>query len=96
MPDVQNKKPTKVALLGGDLRQLAAKEALENLGYSVALYGFDTYGCHPSLSLEEALDGHALIGLMHSAVSLGESDRLFLVVGNGADGHRVLQVAHYR
>ena len=61
MPDVQNKKPTKIALLGGDLRQLAAKEALEGLGYLVALYGFDTYGCHRSLSLEEALDGAAIL-----------------------------------
>jgi len=61
MPDVQNKKPTKIALLGGDLRQLAAKEALEGLGYTVAPYGFDTYGSDLSLPLEEALDGAEIL-----------------------------------
>ena len=61
MPDVQNKQTTKIALLGGDLRQLAAKETLEGLGYTVALYGFDTYSCDRSLSLEEVLDGAAIL-----------------------------------
>jgi len=61
MPDVKNKKPTKIALLGGDLRLLAAKKRLEELGYDTALYGFDTYGCGLSLPLEEALAGAELL-----------------------------------
>ncbi len=61
MPDVQKQPSAKIALLGGDLRQLAAEETLEGLGYTVARYGFDTYGCDRSLSLQEALDGAAIL-----------------------------------
>ena len=75
MPDVQNKKPTKIALLGGDLRQLAAKEALEERGYAVALYGFDTYESDVSLPLVEALDGAAALLL---PVPVLRSERLNL------------------
>lgn len=80
MPDVQNKKPTKIALLGGDLRQLAAKEALEGLGYTVAPYGFDTYESDVSLPLEEALDGADILLL---PVPVLRNERLNLPFSDG-------------
>ena len=78
MPDVQKQPSAKIALLGGDLRQLAAKEALEGLGYSVAPYGFATYGDPDSLSLEEALTGASVLLL---PVPVLRNDRLNLPFG---------------
>jgi dipicolinate synthase subunit A len=57
MPDEKKKDRVKIAVLGGDRRQLSAAERLTELGYTVSLYGFDTYGESGSPSLEEAVTG---------------------------------------
>ena len=57
MSDEKTKDFIKIAVLGGDLRQLSAAERLSELGYPVSLYGFDTYGESVSLPLEEAVSG---------------------------------------
>ncbi len=56
MPDEKMKDRVKIAVLGGDRRQLSAAERLKELGYTVSLYGFDTYGGE-SFSFEKAMEG---------------------------------------
>lgn len=53
MNDTKNKRDVKLAVLGGDLRQLTAAEEFVKSGYTVSLYGFDTY--RDSLPLTVAL-----------------------------------------
>ena len=50
----------KIAVIGGDLRQVFAAEAMSEKGYEVALFGFDDYKgdiglCTKCLSLEDSL-----------------------------------------
>ncbi len=61
MPDEKKKDKINIAVLGGDLRQLSAAARLRELGYAVSLYGFDTYGEGPALSLEEAVRGSSVL-----------------------------------
>ncbi len=61
MPTVTPISLPKIALLGGDLRQLAAADALRAAGYPVALWGFDTYAEGISLPREEVLQGASLL-----------------------------------
>jgi len=75
MPDEKKKETVKIAVLGGDLRQLSAAERLKELGYEVSLFGFDTYGEGPFLSAEEAAIGASVLLLPVPAV---RNDRLNL------------------
>lgn len=61
--DTKNQSPLKIAVLGGDLRQLTASEELSRHGFPLSLYGFDTYGDREKLSLEDALREAAVVML---------------------------------
>ena len=53
----------KIAVLGGDRRQLAAAIEWKKCGFEPAIYGFDTCGDICSLPLNEALDGACAVVL---------------------------------
>jgi len=57
MNDTKKKSHPRIAVLGGDLRQLTAAEVLTEAGCPVSLYGFDTYRDKESLPLAAALEG---------------------------------------
>ncbi len=44
MTEIKNQDNIKIAVLGGDLREIAAAEVLTGQGCEVTLYGFDAYG----------------------------------------------------
>ena len=52
-----NRTNKKIALVGGDMRQISAACELEKYRYSVSMYGFDTYGDTNSVTLDAALEG---------------------------------------
>ncbi len=56
-----NRTNKKIALVGGDMRQLTAACELEKYRYSVSTYGFDTYGETNSVSLDDALEGAEIL-----------------------------------
>lgn len=53
--DTKNQSSVKIAVLGGDLRQLTAANELTRHGFPLSLYGFDTYGDKGRVTLKEAL-----------------------------------------
>ena len=56
-----NRENKKIALIGGDMRQITAAEELKKYGYSVSMYGFDTYGDAKTKDLEITLEGAEIL-----------------------------------